>query len=98
MCYSAQIKADYKRFVREYGATLNLKDFYDLFWRRLEDRKIIVPRAVEAAFETPLTDEEREIQSLIAQHAAGHAQQLQLEQDKQSAPGWRKRNSSSNEK
>lgn len=45
MCYSAQIKADYQRFVREYGAVLSIKDFFDLFWRRLADPRIQVPRA-----------------------------------------------------
>ena len=66
MCYSAQIKADYARFVREYGAKLSIKDFYDLFWRRLTDRSIQVPKGVEAAFESPLTDEEREVKAMIA--------------------------------
>ncbi|KQP23300.1 hypothetical protein [Pseudorhodoferax sp. Leaf267] len=47
MCYSAQIKADYTRFVREYGAVHSIKDFFDLFWRRLSDPNIQVPRAVE---------------------------------------------------
>jgi putative SOS response-associated peptidase YedK len=60
MCYSAQIKADYTRFVREYGAVLSIKDFFDLFWRRLEDPSIVVPRAVESAFTSPQTDETRE--------------------------------------
>lgn len=83
MCYSAQIKADYTRFVREYGARLSIKDFYDLFWRRLSDRKIQVPRGVEAAFESPLTEEEREVKSLIGQHAAAHAEELRLELMKQ---------------
>jgi hypothetical protein len=27
MCYSAQIEADYKRFVHEYGAIMSLDDF-----------------------------------------------------------------------
>lgn len=79
MCYSAQIKADYARFVREYGAKLSIKAFYDLFWRRLTDRKIQVPRGVEAAFESPSTDEQREVRALIGQHAAAHAEELRQE-------------------
>ena len=27
MCYSAQIEADYRRFVHEYGAIMSLDDF-----------------------------------------------------------------------
>ena len=83
MCYSAQIKADYTRFVREYGATLSIKDFFDLFWRRLADPTIQVPRAVESAFDSPQSDEEREIKSLIAQHAAAHVERLRADQEKQ---------------
>lgn len=83
MCYSAQIKADYQRFVRQYGARLSLNDFYDLFWRRLTDAKIQVPCGVEAAFASPQSDEERAIQQLIAQHAATHVQALRAEQDEQ---------------
>ncbi len=83
MCYSAQIKADYQKFVREYGAKLSIKDFYDLFWRRLSDRKVQVPKGVEAAFESPLTDEEREVKSLIAQHATSHLEEMRVDLAKQ---------------
>lgn len=76
MCYSAQIKADCRRCVPEYGAMLSIKDCYDLFWRRLTDRKIQVPRGVEAAFAPPLTEEERQVEALVAQHAAAHAEEL----------------------
>lgn len=80
MCYSAQIKADYSRFVREYGAVLSIKDFFDLFWRRLGDPTMVVPRAVESAFASPETDEAREIRSMIARHAAAHVEELRLKQ------------------
>ena len=33
MCYSAQIKADYLQFRREHGATLSIKEFFDLYWQ-----------------------------------------------------------------
>ena len=76
MCYSAKIRADYKQFVRDFGAVLSLKSFYELFWRRLSDRTIEVPRAVELAFAVPVTEEERHIKSLIADHAALRVQEL----------------------
>ena len=69
--------------MREYGARLSIKDFYDLFWRRLSDRKIQVPRGVEAAFASPLTAEERQVNALIAQHVAVHAEELRLDLAKQ---------------
>lgn len=64
MCYSAMVRSDYDKFVREYGAKLSLKNFYDIFYRRLCDKSILVPRSVEAAFELPRTDEEREIKKV----------------------------------
>ena len=38
MCYSAQIKADYLRFVRAYGARLDLEEFVRLYWEREHGR------------------------------------------------------------
>lgn len=83
MCYSAKIRADYKQFVRDFGAVLSLKSFYELFWRRLSDRTIEIPRAVESAFAVPTTEEERHIKSLIADHAALRAQELAEKLSKQ---------------
>ena len=31
MCYSAQIWADYRVYVRQFGAELDIKEFYELF-------------------------------------------------------------------
>jgi len=32
MCYSAQIRSDYDKFVREFGAARSLPEFYRIFW------------------------------------------------------------------
>lgn len=48
MCYSAMVAHDYLRYVREFGAELSLQDFYDLFYRRLDDPRIRLPKAMEA--------------------------------------------------
>lgn len=61
MCYSAQIKADYLRYTRSYGVTLSLPDFFDLFWRRREQRHIKVPKVLDGAFADPQSDDERRI-------------------------------------
>ena len=79
MCYSAQIEADYKRYVRDYGVTLSIKDFYELFWRRTVDPKVQIPKALEAAFLNPETEAERDIKSLIDTFAA--AQEAKFEQE-----------------
>lgn len=73
MCYSAKIVADYRAYVRLFGATVDLKQFYEAFWRRRSNRKLLIARGVEAAFEHPVTDEEREIRKLIAEHRADEA-------------------------
>ncbi|WP_146014103.1 hypothetical protein [Trinickia dabaoshanensis] len=48
MCYSAQIKADYQRFVRTFGARLDLQEFIRLYWEREQGRAIKIPKAVDA--------------------------------------------------
>nr|CUV57337.1 conserved protein of unknown function [Ralstonia solanacearum] len=67
MCYSAQIKADYKRFVREYGAILSLTDFARMVQEYFDDpKKVKFPRAMAAPFlESPVTDEEKKIAEVL---------------------------------
>ena len=77
MCYSAQIRADYTKFVRRYGATIDIKDFYRLYWLRRQDGKAKVPRALDAAFlDDPAT---AELHPLIHAHAAAEATRLEQE-------------------
>ena len=38
MCYSAQIEADYKRYVRTFGAHIDIREFARLYWERAEGR------------------------------------------------------------
>jgi putative SOS response-associated peptidase YedK len=83
MCYSAQILADYKRYCRQFGADLSLQEFYDLFWRRVGDAKIKVPKAMEAAFADPTTELGREVKALIDRFAAEQEVKLQQELFKQ---------------
>ncbi len=85
MCYSAMVRADYQNFVREYGAKISIKDFYELFWRRLEDRKIDVLKSAETAFSTPQTEDERAVHELIAKHAAARLIELTEDLEKQKA-------------
>jgi hypothetical protein len=32
MRYSAQIVVDYRQYVRQFGAAIDIKEFVDLFW------------------------------------------------------------------
>lgn len=79
MCYSAQIRADYRTFVRMFGATMSIKAFAGLFFRREQGAKLTIPKAMEAAFERPTTPEEEEILGLIQAHKDDQATKLQQE-------------------
>lgn len=79
MCYSAQVWADYRRYIRQFGAELDIKEFFDLFWRRSGDSKIKVPKAMEADFAEPKNEAEEQIKAAIDAYAA--EQTVKLEQD-----------------
>ncbi|MFL9912724.1 SOS response-associated peptidase family protein [Paraburkholderia fungorum] len=80
MCYSAQIQADYRKFVRTFGAVMDIDEFARLFFERAEGvSKAKIPKAVEDSFAEPQTDAEREIKALIDRFNAGQA--TKLEQD-----------------
>ncbi len=80
MCYSAQIEADYKKFVRMFGATIDIREFARLYWERAEGRlKIKIPKAMDDAFASPQSDQEREIKALIDRYNADQAKALQEE-------------------
>ncbi len=53
MCYSAQVQADYKKYVVMLGAMMSMRDFYEIFYRRVLDPKLNIPKAVEARFGGP---------------------------------------------
>jgi putative SOS response-associated peptidase YedK len=84
MCYSAQVWSDYRRYMRQFGAELSIKEFFDLFWRRSNvDSKIKIPKAMEAAFADPTTEQEREIKALIDAFAVEQTAVLEQEVFKQ---------------
>lgn len=79
MCYSAQVEADYRKYVRRYGADISLAEFHRLYWERDRGARVKVPKALDAAVQRGTTDEEREIAALIARYDAQRV--TQLEQD-----------------
>jgi putative SOS response-associated peptidase YedK len=83
MCYSAEVVADYRQYVKQYGATLSLEEFFHLFWERIQNRSIVIPKAVEAAFADPQTDRERALKALIDQFAGQEERRLSEELFKQ---------------
>lgn len=67
MCYSAQIRAEYKKYVRLFGADISLKDYFDTYWRRLNEpeARLKIPKAMDFDFAEPATEDERQIKSAI---------------------------------
>jgi putative SOS response-associated peptidase YedK len=83
MCYSAQVWAGYRKFVRVWGAVLSVEDFVRLYWERTTDAKLRIPKAMDADFDPPETPAEERIQALIRQHQAEAATRLEQELFKQ---------------
>jgi hypothetical protein len=79
MCYSAQVRADYHKYVREWGADIDIKEFVRLYWERQQGAKLRIPKAMDAAFANPQTDDERKIKALIDEHDAEQIGKLELE-------------------
>jgi putative SOS response-associated peptidase YedK len=87
MCYSARILADYRRYVRAFGAHASLREFVELFVRRQNDpeAKVIVPKSVEVAFDAPQSDDERQAKQAIDAFRAQQATRFEQELFKQRA-------------
>ena len=66
MCYSAQVWADYHRYVRRFGADIDLKAFYELYARKQQGAKLKTPKAMDAAFQGE-DKLEAEIRGLVEQ-------------------------------
>jgi putative SOS response-associated peptidase YedK len=78
MCYSAQIRADYRDYARLFGAHISIRAFVDLFYRR-GPGKLKVPKGMELAFEHPTTPDESEIKALIDAYKAERTMALEQE-------------------
>lgn len=83
MCYSAQVWADYKKYVRAWGADVSIKEFYQLYWLRSQGAKVRIPKAMDAAFAIPQNEDERAIKALIDAYDAQEASRLEQEIFKQ---------------
>ena len=77
MCYSAQVWADYRRYIRDFGAELDIKEFYELFWRRIDEPRIKIPKAMEAAFSAPASEAEGRIKAATDTFAAAESVKLE---------------------
>lgn len=83
MCYSAQIWAEHKKYVRAFGADIDIKEYVRLFWHRNENDRIKIPKAMEESFMAPQGEDEARIKSLIDQYRVQQATKLEQELFKQ---------------
>ena len=85
MCYSAKVKAEYNAFVRLYNSRIDIKAFYELYWRRKKKQGPLlkIPKAMDALFANPQSDQEREIKVLIDEFNAEQASAFEQELFKQ---------------
>lgn len=79
MCYSAEVWADYHKYTRIWGADVSLKEYYRIYFKRRQQPTTKIPKAMDAAFSNPQTDEERQIKTLI--DAFNSQQAAKLEED-----------------
>jgi putative SOS response-associated peptidase YedK len=83
MCYSAQIRADFHKYARRYGADIDIREFFRLYWLRDQGARIRIPKAMDAAFAHPRSEDESRIRELIEAFDAREAARLEQELFKQ---------------
>jgi putative SOS response-associated peptidase YedK len=85
VCYSAQIEADYKKFVREFGAVVDIETFAQLWIRdnNKTRRRPKTPRALDLSFLRPGDPSIAAIGAEIRDWDAEEIAQLDVEQAKQ---------------
>ena len=83
MCYSAEVQEDYRWYVRTYGVKISIEDFVHLYTARLNDAKIKIAKAMDAAFVDPKGDDERAVKALIDRFNTSQATKLEQELFKQ---------------
>jgi hypothetical protein len=83
MCYSAQIWADYKKYLKVWGPDISIDEFIRIYWERQGGAKSKIPKGMDASFATPATDGERQIKELIDRYNSEQITKLEQEIFKQ---------------
>lgn len=81
MCYSAQVEADYNRYVRVVGLdeAMNIRDFVRLYWDRQRELPIRVPKALDRWFLSGAVPQAPEIHALITEYNLLQVAKLETE-------------------
>ncbi|MEN5204062.1 SOS response-associated peptidase family protein [Stenotrophomonas sp. TWI700] len=79
MCYSAQIKADYHKLVREFGAVVSMDEFAALYAQDPGKKRPKTSKAMDDAFAAGKTPAERSVWAAIQDWNAGDATAFEQE-------------------
>lgn len=75
MCYSAMIAAEWKQYRRAFGVDISLKEYVEIFVRRLIDSRLKVPKATEA-WTVDLPEALQAVNAFATAQAREHEQEL----------------------
>lgn len=94
MCYSAQVWEQYQKYVKTFGADVDVHAFHKLYVERAHGSAAKIPKGMDLAFSKTADDPLlREIAGLIAEHDGReirHYEQLMFAQSKRLADARRK--------
>ncbi|MBA8680528.1 SOS response-associated peptidase family protein [Stenotrophomonas tumulicola] len=79
MCYSAKINAEYQKLVRQYGATMSLEAFTQLYLMDEGKKRPKTPKALDEAFRHGTSPAERAIAASVEQWNRAEIQVLEQE-------------------
>ena len=79
MCFSAQVYEGFKKYIRLYGADIDIHQYYKLYVERRSGFPAKIPKAMDANFYDPQTPEEREIKALIDEWNGAEAMKWQTQ-------------------
>jgi putative SOS response-associated peptidase YedK len=83
VCYSAQIQADYRKYVKMFGAQMDIREFARLYWERAEGSKAKIPKAMDVPFLEPQNEDEHQIKEFVDRFNAEQANTLEQDLFKQ---------------
>lgn len=79
MCYSARIRQEWKTFCARLGVRISLAEYVELFWERADGRKLSIPKAMEALFAHPVSDEEHRGREAILRYRETRTREIEQE-------------------
>src|SRR5882757_6991800 len=89
MSYSAQIEADYRKYVHMFGAQMSIREFARLYRERAEGGKAKIPKAMDDVFSNPQSEDENAIKALIDRFNAEHVTKLEQELSNSVLASWK---------